>query len=244
MSSSTTSVIGADYTSTAINYFSSVRIPASMIAGSALASLFSLTQRTKNTEAQNRSTLLTIVLIMYHLLALSSLLLSLNTIITCTAAASSLMFGCDNPIASSPYALMKREYEFEFLMTRWSFYMSLFTLLGAIASRAMIEFDLLQPDRMRSAIVILSAFAGLFFHLLSFVNERIFCYNNMTEMTYDVFIMWYRKTMASQGICELTSMACFLCSIIAAISLFFRAGKFSKVEDDEDEINNKGKKIN
>jgi hypothetical protein len=241
MASSSTTATPADYTSTAINYFSSVRIPASMIAGSALASLFSLTQKTKNTEVQNRSTLLTIVLILYHLLALSSLLLSLNTIITCTAAASSLMFGCDNPIATSPYALMKREYEFEFLMTRWSFYMSLFTLLGAIASRSLIEFDLLHPDRIRSAIVIVSAFAGLFFHLLSFVNERIYCYNNMTEMTFDVVVLWYQKTMASQGICELTSMACFLCSLIAAISLFFRAGKFSMPENDND---HNGKKNN
>lgn len=218
----------SDYTSTAINYFSSVRIPASMIAGSALAALFSLSSKIKNTEINNRTPLVTIVLLFYHLYALSSLLLSLNTIITCTAAASSIMFGCDNPIATSPYELMKREYEFEFLMTRWSFYMSLFTLLGAIACRALIEFDLLQQDRIRSALVIISAFSGLFFHLLSFVNERIYCYNNMTEMTIDVFLMWFRKTVASNGICELTSMACFTISVITAISLFFRAGKYSK----------------
>jgi hypothetical protein len=225
--------VGADYTSTAINYFSSVRIPASMIAGSALAALFSLTSKTKNAEAQNRSTLVTVVLLLYHLFALTSLLLSLNTIITCTAAASSLMFGCDNPIATSPYALMKREFEFEFLMTRWSFYMSLFTLLGAIASRALIEFDLLQSDRIRSAVVILSAFAGLFFHLLSFVNERIFCYQNMTEMTIDVFYMWYQKTITTHGVCELTSMTCFLISFLSAISLFFRAGQYSKPLGDD-----------
>jgi hypothetical protein len=145
------------------------------------------------------------------------------------------MFGCDNPIATSPYELMKREYEFEFLMTRWSFYMSLFTLLGAIACRALIEFDLLQQDRIRSAIVIVSAFSGLFFHLLSFVNERIYCYNNMTEMTIDVFLMWFRKTVASNGMCELTSMACFTISVITAISLFFRAGKYSKQSDGVDD---------
>ena len=110
--------------------------------------------------------------------------------------------------------------------------MSLFTLLGAIASRALIEFDLLQKDRIRSAIVILSAFNGLFFHLLSFVNERIYCYNNMSEMTLDVFVMWYRKTIASNGVCELTSMICFAISVITAISLFFRAGKFSKPNED------------
>lgn len=235
----------SDYTSTAINYFSSVRIPASMIAGSALAALFSLSAKIKNTEINNRTTLVTVVLLFYHLLALSSLLLSLNTIITCTAAASSIMFGCDNPIATSPYELMKREYEFEFLMTRWSFYMSLFTLLGAIASRALIEFDLLQKDRIRSAIVIVSAFNGLFFHLLSFVNERIYCYNNMTEMTVDVFLMWYRKTIASNGVCELTSMICFAISVITAISLFFRAGKYSKPDEDEtSKTSNVTKKMN
>ena len=226
----------SDYTGTAINYFSSVRIPASMIAGSALAALFSLSSKIKDSEINNRSVLVTMVLLFYHLFALSSLLLSLNTIITCTAAASSLMFGCDNPIATSPYELMKREYEFEFLMTRWSFYMSLFTLLGAIACRALVEFDLLQRDRIRSALVIISAFNGLFFHLLSFVNERIYCYHNMTEMTIDVFLLWYRKTIASGGVCELTSMLCFSVSVMTAISLFFRAGKFSKPEE-EDNVN-------
>jgi hypothetical protein len=56
----------------------------------------------------------------------------------------------------------------------------------------------------------------------------------MTEMTIDVFLLWYRKTVASHGICELTSMICFTISVITAISLFFRAGKYSKPEEDSD----------
>jgi lysylphosphatidylglycerol synthetase-like protein (DUF2156 family) len=222
---------GADYTSTAINYFSSVRIPASMIAGSALSALFSLAGKARDSEAKNRTQRETIVLIIYHVFALASLLLSLNTIVTATAAAASLMFGVENPIASSPFELMKREFEFDFLMTRWSFYMSLFSLLGAIASRALIEFELLQADRIRSAVLVISAFAGLFFHLLSFVNERIFYYNNLTEMTWDVLSMWYRRSIAGSGVCELASIGCCLCAVAAGVSLFFRAGKFSSEGD-------------
>jgi hypothetical protein len=223
---------GADYTSTAINYFSSVRVPASMITGAALSVFFSLASKSRDSEAKNRSQIETFVLIIYHMLTLTSLLLSLNTIVTSTAAAASLMFGVENPIATNAFELMKREFEFEFLMTRWSFYVSLFALLGAIATRALIEFDLLQPDRTRSAVLVISAFAGLLFHLLSFVNERIFYYNNMTEMTWDVLSMWYTRSIAGGGVCELASIGCFICSVVAGISLFFRAGKFSSSGDE------------
>jgi hypothetical protein len=217
-----------DHSGTAINYFSSVRIPAGLIAGSALAALFSLVDKSKDNQAHTRTQLESIVLIIYHLLALMSLLTSLNVIVTSTAVVETIMFGNENPMASSAFELMTREYEFEFLMTRWSFFVSLFTFLVSVAARALLSFELLNAKRVSSAVLVLSSFGGLLFHLLAFVNARLFSFNNMAEMTWAVFSLWFHRSLTGRGPCEMASIACLVISVITAIVMFQRADDFSQ----------------
>jgi hypothetical protein len=55
--------------------------------------------------------------------------------------------------------------------------------------------------------------------------------------------MWYTRSIAGGGVCELASIGCFICSVVAGISLFFRAGKFSSSgNENEVEIANISKK--
>lgn len=219
--------VGSDFSATAINYFSSIRIPASLLAGSSLAALFSITDKAKDAEARNRTRIEAIVLIIYHLWAVSSFLLSLNVIVTATATTTAIMFGGKNPIATTAFELMKREFEFEFLMCRWSFFASLFTFLGSVAARALLQFELLHKKRLTSALLVISSFGGLFFHLLAFVNARLFCYNNYGEMTWAVFAMWFQRSIAGRGPCELASLLCSVFAVATACALFARSGKFA-----------------
>lgn len=226
-------IVAKDQSAAAISYFSSVRIPAGLIAGSALAALFSLVDKAKDGEISKRSQVESIVLIMYHLLSISSLLLSLNVIFTSTALVDTIMFGQQDPIATSPFELMTREYSFEFLMTRWSFFVSLFSFLGSVATRALIQFDLLHMHRLSSAILVMSSFGALYFHLLAFVNSRLFLYNNMGEMTLAVFSIWFQRSITGRGPCELASIACCVVSMGTAVALFLRSGKFSSHEEED-----------
>lgn len=229
--SAAATVVAKDHSSTAINYFTSIRIPAALIAGSALSGLFSLVNKTKNSQAKSRSQVESIVLIIYHILTLSSLLLSLNVVVSATASSTAIMFKSDNQMATSAFELMKRDYEFEFQMTRWSFNAGMFSFLGCIVARALIEFELLHSNRIGSLMFVLFSFGALFFHLLSFVNATLFCYSGMAEMTWAVFTMWLERSLSGRSPCELASTFCFICSVGSAISLFLRSGFFSRQDD-------------
>lgn len=217
-----------DYSGTAISYFDSMRVPAALIAGSTLATLFSLASRTKDSQASERSQIESIVLIIYHILAVSSLLLSLNTVVTSTATSNMVLFGCPNPVATSAFALLKREYEFEFQLARWSFYIGLFSFLGTVATRALVEFELLRKRRIRSAAFLLSSFGVLFFHLLAFVNTRLYCYRDLGEMTKAVVTMWFQRSISGRSPSELASIFCFFFATGTSIALFYRSGMYSK----------------
>jgi hypothetical protein len=209
--------VAADYSSTAIGYFDSMRVPAALIAGSSLAALFTQADKTKDREVNNRTQIESIVLIIYHILALSSLLLSLNVVVTASSTANTILFGSKNPMATSVIALLKREYEFEFLLSMWSFFVGLFSFLASVATRSLLEFELLRRRRLSSALFVLSSFGVLFFHLLAFVNSRLFLYNNLAEMTWGVLVMWFKRSTTGRRP-----------SICSAIAIFLRSGPFSR----------------
>jgi hypothetical protein len=229
--------VAADYSSTAIGYFDSMRVPAALIAGSSIAELFTQADKTKDREVNKRTQIESIVLIIYHSLALSSLLLSLNVVVVSTSTANSILFDCKNPMATSVFALIKREYLFEFQLSRLSFFVGLFSFLASVATRALLEFELLRRRRLSSALFVLSSFGALFFHLLAFVNSRLFLYSNLAEMTWGVLGMWFKRSTTGGRPSELASLCCLMGSICSSIALFRRSHLFSNtsnLESDDD----------
>jgi hypothetical protein len=114
----------ADHSDVAISFFGSIRTPAALLTGSALAALFSMLDRTQPEAIAQQSRAVNAMVLGYHILALASFLMSLNVIITSTAAGNSLLLGMNDPLAMSPFELMRRELDFEFSLTCWSFYVS------------------------------------------------------------------------------------------------------------------------
>jgi hypothetical protein len=220
----------SDYTSTAITFFTSTRVPAALIAGSSLAALFTLSARARLGRAGTTSRLQGIVLLVYHILALMALLLSLNVIVCATATSNALLLGSDNPMATSAYAFLIRELKYEFALTRWSFLTGMFSFLGCIGCRALIEFDLLKKERTRSALVVVFSFLSLFFHLFAFVNQRLVCWPNLPVMTVAVFRMYIGRSLSSRHPAELASVVTMVATIVAVISLFQQWLSWAAVE--------------
>jgi hypothetical protein len=75
------------------------------------------------------------------LVSVMAFVLSLDVIATATMASTSILHGRFNQIAENAYQLMVREFEYDFVTTRWSFLVSLFCFLGVVTSRLMLEFD-------------------------------------------------------------------------------------------------------
>lgn len=154
-----------DFSQEAIGFFTSIRIPAALIAGSSLGALFvMIANATRPEKEATKRNLITIFV--YHTLSLLSLLLSLNVIVTATSASNTMLIQNVNPMAKSAYEVLIREMKFEYLTTRWSFYASLLCFLKAVLFRTLLEFDLLRKERLRPALLVTFSVTSLFAHIL------------------------------------------------------------------------------
>jgi hypothetical protein len=226
VSSTTLSMLTSNYVGLSINFFTSIRVPAALIAGSCLATFFTFSDRVKDVEARTR--IEAVALIAYHTCAMAALLASLNVIVVSTTTSNALLLGAANPMAESAYAFLIREVPFEFLLTRWSFFMSMFSFLICVGIRSLIEFDLLVRKRWRSAIFIISSIASLMFHLLAFVNQRLNCAPNLWVMTVTVMRMYLDLALSGKSIASLASLISLCTASVAGISLLWRVRQNSQ----------------
>jgi hypothetical protein len=176
-----------DFSQEAIGFFTSIRVPAALIAGSSLGALFVMMRTaTQPEKAACKRNLITVFI--YHTLSLLSLLLSLNVIVTATSASNTLLIQNVNPLARSAYEVLMREMKFEYLTTRWSFYASLLCFLKAVLFRALLGFDLLRKDRLRPALLVTFSVTSLFAHVLhvSGLASTTFMFPFM-PLTYSIF---------------------------------------------------------
>lgn len=100
------------------------------------------------------------------------------------------------------------------ITVRWSFLCSLFCFLGMIASRMLIEFDLLKTNnndkdgknKKDMALLVVCSLGALATHLLSYVNQNLWCWKSFVGMT--IYLV---------KVCVLHSTS----SILVLLSIFF-----------------------
>ena len=182
----------SSYASTAVTFFTSTRIPAALIAGNSLFSLFSMSKqmRQSNDEKKNSDIKFNkprfLALFLYHGLTLASLMLSLNVVVVSTAASNSLITGSYNPMATSAFEFLKREMAYEYYMVKWSFYVSILCFLQSTLCRALVEFDLLQREKWKGALLISLSINALSTNVLHSVNTSLYSFPNLGAMTVGI----------------------------------------------------------
>lgn len=116
-----------------LGFFGGIRTPATFLAGSSLAAIFTLKNAANSLSSNEEVTKLERrVIKFYHLVSLLAFVLSLNTIITATGAHTAVLHGRFNQMAETAYMMMKTEFEYEFVMVRWSFLVAIFCFLGMV----------------------------------------------------------------------------------------------------------------
>jgi len=105
-----------------------------------------------------------------------------------------------------------------------------FSFLGCITSRCLLEFNLLSKKRMLSALLVLALNGSLGLHLLSFVNHRLTNCPNMFAMTAQVARLYVDRSLHSRDPFAMASFAMVVASIGIAIAMFLTSGKISKPE--------------
>lgn len=174
----------ADHSGAAMKFFTSIRIPSALIAGSSLGALFIMVKAVNSrAEQEKESRLRKSLLFVYHALSLTSLLLSLNVIVVATSAFNTLLIGNLDPMATSPYEFLRREFFYEYVMTRWSFFTAIICFTKAVGCRALLEFDLLRKERIRPAMLVIFSMTALVAHIFHIVNDVLYTYPNFWLMT-------------------------------------------------------------
>ena len=207
-----------DFSGAALAFFNNVRVPAALIAGANLSSLFSFV---KLVNAEKKASRLQNWMVqLFHFLCFNSLLSSISVIVTSTAASTTLMLGDHNGMAESAYDFLNREMRYEFVTTRWSFMLSNLMFIAGIATRAILEFDLIQPKRRRLALIMVLLMTSLVTHLLSFVNSTLHCWNSMFDMTWDVLKLVTSRALGRGTPMALMSVISFFGAVLIALPLF------------------------
>ena len=232
----TTSRLLLDYSEPAIKYFQTLRIPAALIAGSSLSALFIHLKKDDNDKQlssgdSKKSNLYYIVRYLYHVIAGIALLLSLNVIVIATAASNTLIVGDDYNSARNHGGrqiilaksmldfLTKKDILYEFIATRWSFYMSMMCLLVAITTRILIEFDLLRKKHFKEAIFVSCSSLSMLSHMIHLLNDCVYVFPNLFLMTIGLFkvrslsLFFFRWYLISK---KKSTMACCCFSIFFA----------------------------
>jgi hypothetical protein len=224
-----------DWTATSLSFFTSIRIPSALIAGASLSSLFSLTNEVDALKVGKVTNIEIFLLRLFHGLSLLSLLLSLNTIVSTTVAATTLLLGQHNGLAVNAYVFMNREIRYEFVTARWSFFSSLLAFIGSIAVRCFLEFDLKSKSRKRIALVVAFSTTALLTHLISYINSSLHCWKNLGEMSLDVFRLVLSRAWKNRKVLDLVSSALSIAAVVTAFLSLIPKSLVITVRDDDNE---------
>lgn len=183
-----------DFSGSAGLYFVRIRTPATTLAGSALAAFFAFSKFNMEHKTPTERFLVKL----YHGFVVSCFLLSFNVLVVSTNASIAVMDGNFDKKATSAFALLQREFDYEFTMTRWCYSVSLLCFLTAVTLRAILEFQLLQPHLRNQAKALFCIMTALISHLVSHVNQTLISFRNLLQMTLHVLELAVQKSHVEQ----------------------------------------------
>ena len=222
-----------DFSHQAAGYFATTRIPASIVTGSSLGALFAL----GNFSTHRQRTPLELLLIkLYRLLAWTSFILSLNANIICTMASTKILHATFNPMAEASWILLKREFLFEFVSVKWSMAVSLLLFIAIVTVRLMLELNLVtDPSRRDTALFVGFSAVALTCHLLSYINEHLYNWNNLGEMTMELFLIILQQAWNEPTVMRTIAVVSTMVSILFGIKSAMTSSPRKEEEEKEKE---------
>lgn len=208
------SVVLHDYSGVVAEYFSSIRTPASLILGASIGALFvtdlsggTMREKSKSERLCTR---------FYNTCVLFSFLLSLCTTVTATAAGVTLLHHSGLAKAESAYAVLMRDFEYEFITVRLSYLSSLLCFVIGITSRIMLEYKLLDKRRRDEAYVVCFSIGAVVAHLWSYINSTLHSSQSLFGLFVSLIQIIVRRGFHEHKPLQVVSIAC---STLAAIFL-------------------------
>jgi len=182
-------VVCTDYTTAAVTFFSNVRVPATLVAATAIKEAFVLVSVPRDLAASQGWRILRRC---YTLLMLFSFSEELSCVFISTGAMMLLQSGTLDTKAPSLVALLVRELEYEYVSVRHHFITGVLSLMFAQALRARQALRY-QPALARAAMFAVCSSAA---SLLTYSNARTITYGGYAGMALR-FCVLHLRLMAS-----------------------------------------------
>ena len=176
------------------SFFASIRVPASFIVATSFSEMFGIYNSNgaagdDDVDGSKNSTV-----VQRYLQGLCigcqfvTFMLSLSVVVFSTSALIRGLTANFDPYAENGYELLFREFHYEFIVTRWSFEMSLFGFLVAVCCKILYEFELFNVtsddfDRqhLEVGIAIVLIMSSLCLHLFSYINSTLIGWKNSKQ---------------------------------------------------------------
>lgn len=212
-------VPAAAYQQAALGFFNGIRFPSTLIAGSSVAALFCLTKQSKDTSGM--SPLEVKVLRAYHIISLLQFCLSMTAVCMSTTGCTLLLLTSkfSQTEYSDIYHFLRGDINFEFVLTRWSFFSSLALFLAGVACRVLLEMDLLKPERKITGLLVVFTMSGVLSGILSNINLTLNCWPNLIGMTKEVIQLLAARLMQNRGPLQLISLGSFVGVFVCLVKI-------------------------
>jgi len=173
----------------------------------------------ENNRDERWNTIRVTSMVMYFL----AMLLAFNTTIHSTAAGTKLLIGGATDViykTKNAWDFLLHGYEYDFIVTRWSFLTSLMCFLLGMTGRTIIEFDLLTKRPTTLALVLLIMMA-LISYSLSYINSTLFSSSNLFGMTMKVVKLEYERGMKTKHPLELVWILSGAGTLVVLVKIIF-----------------------
>jgi hypothetical protein len=173
-----------------LSFFEGIKTPATLIAGSSLVALFSMTRDVEQTYSMSKIQI--VLLRVYHALSLLSFCLSLICVLTSQAATTLLLLGDNHVLGKTgidAYHFLRTSMNFEFVLTTWSFLTSIILFICSTTFRMIIEFALFKRKRRLAGTMVISWMAGILGSIVSYTNTTQKSWPNLWCMTKEVALV-------------------------------------------------------
>ena len=205
-------------TSAAINFFKGSQLPTIFIAGASLAGLFAMTEGINNIRSMTKFQIF--LLRLYHVTSVLSLCLSLSSLVTSMSATTLLMLSDFSMIPQAEklgldaYQFLRSNLNFEFLFTRWTFFVSVPFLIVSTTIRMLLQFELFRPKRRLAGWGVVSTMTGVLCFIIGYSNTTQHCWPSFWGLTQETLgILWKRAFINRQPM-FIASVASFAIGIL------------------------------
>lgn len=174
-------VIPIDQTAAVSGYFNSMRLPATFMTTQALNTLLKL-KVNKNDVDENDSDIRILLIQVTQFLITMAFMTAITSVVSGTSASVKILHGGFNPMAKTPFDLLVRNFEFEYVSVRFTFLTSIFCFLIGMGSQGVVQFNLLDPGKKRMLAMFVATLTSVTCFLISYVNNNIFEYGSLLGM--------------------------------------------------------------